>query len=201
MPATDDCLGVWELLENILVNLPSPDLTRVMRVCKTWKKIIEETSRLHNHRIILPLPPKRLQGEEKRDLLDRGIPKYPLEGARWRETASQLRSGRRVGRHRPRNSNHTLIPLPKATQIRRERVGDVSSLPRILLETYCAATVCTVYVRTGIRVKDLLDVSASLCKAEATCEGELYNLYGPGDDTTGRLRGCLLGSRLDADEH
>lgn len=36
MAATDDCLGVYELLENILLHLPPTDLTRVTRLSRTW---------------------------------------------------------------------------------------------------------------------------------------------------------------------
>lgn len=61
---------------------------------------------------------------------------------------------------------------------------------RMQLETCMARTVCTVYVKSGIRIKDLLEVSAKLRETE---RGMIFDVFEQVSwDTVARLAGCVV---------
>lgn len=60
-------------LETILLNLTPTDLTRCMRVSKTWKQIIEQSQRLQRARVASPSPTAFTDNQPKKWLLQ-GIP-------------------------------------------------------------------------------------------------------------------------------
>lgn len=181
MTATDTCLGVYELLETILLSLSPTDLTRSMRVSTTWKQMIEQSQRLQRARVVSPSP-TAFTADQTRKWLCQGIPNYPISVAlelnpyltsktSARDTQIWLR---KKHIHTLRKHKHEFATYPRCE--------------RMQLETCMARTVCTIYVKSGIRIKDLLEVSATLWKTE---RGMIFDVFERVSwDTVTRLAGC-----------
>lgn len=196
---TQAALGVNELLEAILLALPGPDITRLMTVCKTWHKVIDESSRLRHVRILQPLPPTSTAQQTTTPptiwtptyLILAHMRLNPVFG-----TACDYFDD--SGADDPPTTRLFIYPanLPRLKTARHE-FATRPPCTTLLLETYGRARPCTVYVPRGIRIGDLLDGARMLCRSAAW--DAPYACWVPkgkmvAEDAIGKLVGCSTAS-------
>lgn len=165
MCGAQHCLGVWELLENVLIYLPPTDLTRVMRVASLWKEIRQRSVRLRHNHVLVPFPPETSLFH-RRCLRFDSVPQYPPEtGLRINcilRATNAFIERRRGGESRPAFQ----IDLWQLnTRLLKRFQREFVTFPpcqRVLLSTHPRSTICTVYVKDGIRIGDLVDMGNAL---------------------------------------
>lgn len=62
--ALNRALGIFELLERILLELPMVDILLVQRVCRRWKAVIQDSLPLQRALFLAPLDPLRFDSDE-----------------------------------------------------------------------------------------------------------------------------------------
>lgn len=165
--AAQKCFGVFELLENILFLLPPTDLTRVTRVSSTWKQTIEQSKSLRENRAVSPLStfsPPAGYGQ-----FTRGIPLYAREADIKPNTNLQVRSKSELF-----YEGVEIKTCDRKRYTLREVSAQFATFPpcKVMhLWTNMVGTTCTIYIKDGIRIKDLFEVSASLLEGEGVSTG------------------------------
>ena len=57
-PAATAVLSIWELVEKILLNMPTRSLVLACRISRSWKTVIERSAKLQQHLFLSPAPAK-----------------------------------------------------------------------------------------------------------------------------------------------
>lgn len=185
--AAQAVFGTYELLEQVLLHLPPTELTRVMRVARSWKDIIEGSSTLHDHRIVLPYPPTDVSISSAFE--DQGVPEYSQYCGLTPSSAFEVSKISWTDAGRARIN----IDLnPQARDWLAHRAHEFATFPpcqRICLGLCYYAVKCTVSAKNGVRIGDILDVSRALVRTCELIAAEDWDFW-PYDITTVHLIGC-----------
>ena len=191
MDSAHAALRTYELLEAILLSLPPTDITRVMRVCKTWHKITLESSRLREARVLRHLPFSRTEQSSGYES-DAWIPSYPATaGMRLNPIFASGCDYSESGDIRITRMFIFPANVPRL-RFRQEEYATFPPCTTVTLETCGDARSCTVYIRTGIRIKDLLECAGMLCSSRAEdWGGTIWGVrLSRTADAIGKLIGC-----------
>jgi len=185
MAAADAVLGTFELVENILVHLSLTDAVRSTRTAKLWRNASHESPRLHQ-RLHTPQSPLRsiespfrgvgnqLWTVDACSLLYEMKVIYALSDVlAWPHVSSQrfpTKLGVR-GRFYLEISKEVEDKLQSSLDLFATKPPIQALLVHVGLH-YCRHILCTTYVPTGIRVRDMLQVPA------AAARSHLMNDYG-----------------------
>ena len=170
MAAANAALNTCELLENIISYLPCVQITRVTRVCQTWKKVILESQRLHHLRVLSPkldYPKVDWRVSELYDLtsVDCGLKTNNSLGT---EEHAWNKTWQRVGEeaHHLSGCDHEVV-LPKDIEnLRSDQIAAFATFPPCQAVNIMvwddspnavgrSAVEAVVYVRDGVRIRDV----------------------------------------------
>ena len=189
MGAADAVLDTYELLEGILICLsPSPrDITKAMRVSKTWFTVISKSTALHNARILAPYD------KTKPNKYDRKFNEaFPLYNDR---SSIQYRHAHILGHNRgwlgkQETEEDSLFKYVLDIYMANHTVAAPAQIEDSYITTPpCQAlsirllnfrNYCTVYNREGLRVRDVLNAAHGLWDTTMRYlepAGEPFNVY------------------------
>lgn len=188
-------LQIYEILEAILLELPDVEIPRATTVCKAWHKVISDSVRLRRACIFDHLRPTTQQDGPSGQQPQIWIPAYqpsaifhlnPVFG-----TACDYFNIDGV------RTTRLFIYPASIPRLRGERDAFATLPPctTILLETYGRAKPCMVYVKNGIKIRDLLDCARMLCEgaemeaAHRELRHPLVNVQG---NAIGKFIGCSI---------
>lgn len=180
----------YELLENILIRLPPVDVTRVMRMAKSWNQLIERSTTLYNSRILLPILPRK-QPTDDNSKHENGIPRYPQSSELKFNPALKAQGLL----YNWEQASSLWVHLRESLKSRDHEFVTFPPDQRIYLEVFYGTTRCTVYVKADVRIGDLLEVAESLVKTEKRGLEASVDRYRIGEITAARLAWCELGLR------
>lgn len=169
MAACQAVLGTYELLEKIIVNVPPQTIQKAKTVSKAWHTLIKESKAIGRAAVLGPLKHQSKYADYAQAFGLCGVPVY--------------------GKEMKINLHPNLCPYPKAVvaspksvegelsakfDLRSrvwdgvaKRAGDFATKPPccaigIFAAGFEGTVRCIVYVRDGVRLRDLLEVSTAL---------------------------------------
>ena len=173
--ATQAVFNTYELLEKVIFMLPPRKITQVMRVSKSWNQMISDSSRIYDKRILnTKYDPTYISRLNILDFDDVGM-YHPVTGL-----ASEAYAwvGDFAGKRRA--VVEYSFPIPRTSECHSKGSFDafLTRLPvqvveiRFELKRDGRNVTSSVYNRNGVRMRDLLEITAAMLKDQGQDEDQ-----------------------------
>ncbi|KAK3719558.1 hypothetical protein LTR37_004416 [Vermiconidia calcicola] len=173
MTACQAALGTYELLEKIIVNVPPQKIQNAKTVSKAWCTVIKDSKNISRAGVLRPIKHKSKYAEYVQARSFYGNPVYGnevkinLHPGLW--TNAKMGGG---------NFSAKCSLHPGTWHETAKRAEDFATMPPCCAIGVCAgfkeSVRCIVYVKDGVRLRDLLEVSTALAN-------QVLGLHGPND--------------------